>query len=109
MRAHYLVGVNSERGLYIPRNLVVIENEEEDWFDIRYIPEELNEFERLWENDRTSLLATLNSVSVKEVEVDDGLVKKFRNAFDACELYLFGRALELFKLTKKEVEEFCVD
>jgi len=108
MRAHYLVGVNSERGLYIPQNLVVVENQKEDWFDIRYTPEELNEFERLWGNARTSLLANLNIDSVKEVEVDEGLVSKFRNAFDICELHLFGRALELFKLTEKEVEGSCV-
>jgi len=110
MRAYYFDSSYCECTLYMPNNLVVIENEEEDWFDIKYTPKEIQEFDWLWMYNRQSLLNNLNSVSVREVEVDAGLVKKFQDScFSNNESSVLCNALKIFQLTKKEVERSCVN
>ncbi len=110
MKAYYFNSAYTESVLYIPKNLIVIENEEGDYFDIRYKPEEIKEFDWLWRNDKESLFNNPDNALIREIEVDGGLVRKFQDScFDNNESSIICNALKIFKLTKKQVEGSCID
>lgn len=110
MKAYYFNSGYCENTLYIPKNLIVVENEEGDYFDIKHKPKEIKEFDWLWKNNRESLLNNPNDSLIREVEVDEGLVRKFQDScFDNNEPSILCNALKIFQLTKKEVEGSCVD
>ena len=94
--------------LYIPNNLIVVEDD--TGMDINYRVNNLNAFDLIWKTDKTPLLGNyFKECLIYNIEFPNQSVQKFQD-------YCFGNknsdiiyahlcAMELFKITKNEINQ----
>lgn len=106
MKSYYLkCNWNGNNLLYIPNNLIFIEEEENDMFDIDYNPDSFVVL-RKWNKKEPLFVRNIDYNFLKEIDIPEELLNRFRDAcFKKKSLEAHMRALEIFLNAKKIIEE----
>jgi len=105
MKGLYFNSWNGNHLLYIPQNLIFIEEEESDMFDIDYSPETLAFIGKDYLRGVPMVVRNLEYKFKKEVDIPEKLMKEFREAcFNGTTLVAHIKALEIFIGVKMVVD-----
>lgn len=113
MIGHYFDKTEHKGVLYIPRSVIVINDDREPGaYDINYCPENIKNYDLIWNSGNTIEKRRIlgNAMNCLELDIKEDLIKKFQNfcwgtsLLDIVNAYIC--AGEIFELAKEEAEMY---